>query len=112
VECRESLGPSQEWGRQGVTKPHLEVPGEPPERRDRDTAGSHLHEAPCGDGGLSARAAKAAPGRGPGGSGGGSYSTVAGLGYLQDFQSGSFAATEGASTPALASPSSLQLWHL
>lgn len=43
------MGPSLEWGRQIVTKPHLEVPGEPLERRDRDTAHSHLHEAPCGD---------------------------------------------------------------
>lgn len=43
------MGPSQEWGRQTVTKPHLEVPGEPLERRDRDVVDFLLHQASCGD---------------------------------------------------------------
>lgn len=75
------MGPSQEWGRQGVTKPHLEVPGEPLEHRDRDTADPHLLEASCdrgseqGQPGLHLGGALAAAEAGI-------TRTLAGLGYL------------------------------
>lgn len=43
------MGPSREWGRQTVTKPHREVPGKPLERRDGDVADFLLLQASRGD---------------------------------------------------------------